>query len=310
MIDTVSFRWKGKRPFDHADETTQRVFVDHAKNKVLHRAYETYQRDTFRAQYLPDDRRATIEFSLPKFVFGSNSKNWININQSVHILNNYMSRQHQRQYYHARRVDIGFNVVYSDQAEADYIISAFKTAKPKRAHYAKLDHTTKSYQHSVFYPTRDYSVKVYNKGWEQKDQSLRNVLRFEATLRTQKLRTFAAGDYSYKPYYGVRFQDINLNAAHDWFIQFISDWVKRFGVKTGYKSYGAKGVYKLMQKLDELGKLDETLDGANVPYYTVSRYRKQSDNGWHLDDVIKNITFEPSNVVNQKLQLFYHSLKR
>lgn len=146
---------------------------------------------TYYPQNLSGDYNPLLiyEFSIPKFIYGTNIIPVYDIDQMVEVSNKRLGELESYPYFFPH-IDVcdGYltriDVVYNHRVGAeniDYYLRAF----PK-LHYPH--HKTQLFDSGVYFITKEFTTKFYAKEWESHDERAAGILRQEQTIHANKIK--------------------------------------------------------------------------------------------------------------------------
>lgn len=192
------------------------------------------------------------------------------------------------------RIDLGYCVDYGSYDEAKRHLDMYKNARPKG--FSANRYNPKQYKHSIFYNTKNWSVKIYNKGIEQKIDSLddteglHGVLRFEKTFRSNELLRLGMPRV---PYFGVPADQFDAGLVVDNLFQVFQGWDLQ--ALPFQKQPNFRAGMAAIKIVDDLGLLHQLEQAGSVSRSTMHRYRKKKENvTGKFSAEIKPATFVPS----------------
>lgn len=154
------------------------------------------------AAFCVDVRRNYVEFnvSLPKYYFGNNTVQLIDhyfddhyltfrnyefwdtksysfgcfvlvFNRFLSELNGYFSGEnsYRKRYIEIMRIDLCYNLVFRSESDALYYLTELKSVRRKK--FSPTANVQTNYHSGIYYPSKDFTVKVYAKGIEFKATS-------------------------------------------------------------------------------------------------------------------------------------------
>ena len=122
------------------------------------------------------------------------------------------------------RIDIAAVVMVEDiQTELKF----YREFKQRTARIGKYNH--QNYKDSVFYFSKEYAMKIYDKYKESKNILHKNLLRYEMTIRSSMLEKILKT--SKKPYYGIRSVDMDYKKIVDYFFDRFQNYAVKRKVK-------------------------------------------------------------------------------
>lgn len=169
-------------------------------------------RSLFRIFYDPGTDTIRVEASIPKLIFTNNFYNYYvnDSNACVSLIRNFASYFFTNGDFYVNRLDVGGLVTFRDPHAASLAVDSFRRSRLQGSRVKKFKH--QNYEESVFYSSKNYSVKIYNKGLEFGRDNSKNFLDFDllSTLRFEK--TYRAGSWKKLcPTKSVVWEDINDN---------------------------------------------------------------------------------------------------
>jgi len=312
MIDTVRLtgygqfykfkmdyeRFIGYRRKDGTEKITDQV-VENKKGKYV-------------ARYSPSTDIMHVEFNLSKLLFERNVYNYA---QNVGLLKTLLS--HAAAYFFSggdcfvSRVDIGGVTTYADNNEAYNVLNSMRHARPTGSRITKFKH--QNYSDSVFYYTKNWSIKIYNKGVESgelkempqfKEFKLHDTLRFEKTYRFNEFARLgkSKGVNSVTPYFGVPLRDFDLGVIFDDFYSVFRNW--DFVANGTIKRVGKRGVQACLAAMDAKGILSEAEAERVVSSRSMRRYRVAKQ---QMPDFNPRIVFQ-NNLSNKMLHKLNYAI--
>lgn len=165
MIDTIRFtgparyyrfnysyeKFQGFRRADGEERITQ-VMVEDIKG--VHRVFYTLSTDTI-----------VVELNPQKLMFGDNVYNY---EKNTAILNDFVRLvggvYFDSSDYYVSRVDLGSVTTFPSVEDSKMALERFRSARLDGARIGRFKQ--QNYKDSVFYPSRNFSVKIYRKGVE------------------------------------------------------------------------------------------------------------------------------------------------
>lgn len=271
MVDTICFvgnpihaRWD----FDLEKYTAwKRKDGTEVLTEVLYK-----KTDNYRVFYSPSYNRARVECNLGKILF---KKNIFNYEKNSNILNLLCRRLgdffFQPHSYYISRCDIGAVRVFADNLAAARVIEGFRNARPEGSRLTKFKH--QNYADSVFYYTKNWSIKVYNKGAEMRKNKEDTTEADDRTIRFEK--TYRTGEFERlgmqkTPTYGVHIDSFDIAHLVDDFFNVFTKWEQK---QAGTIVRG-KGVLGCLAILDNLGHIDDAVANGVVSRSSLSRYNR------------------------------------
>jgi hypothetical protein len=172
------------------------------------------------------------------------------------------------------RIDIGGVFTYDSRTTCRAALEKFRATRIEGSRSEKFKH--QSYKDAVFYSTRNWSVKIYNKGVEMKISEndtfypfdLLSTLRFEKTYRFRELERLGMPVEAYK---GVHKNNLNTQSILNNFFETFRSWEFNSTPWLTEK----KGVIGLLSVIDSAGALSEVETMKTVSHSSFWRYRKE-----------------------------------
>lgn len=167
----------------------------------------------------------TVELSVPKLLFGHNGLNYLvgEYKMMENLINNIGNYFFKGNWY-ISRIDIAAVVMVEDiQTELKF----YREFKQRTARIGKYNH--QNYKDSVFYFSKEYAMKIYDKYKESKNILHKNLLRYEMTIRSSMLEKILKT--SKKPYYGIRSVDMDYKKIVDYFFDRFQNYAVKRKVK-------------------------------------------------------------------------------
>jgi len=236
------------------------------------------------ARYSPSEDIMRVEFNIGKLIF--ENYNVYNYEKNPAVLLALLQKFGQYFFgnnpFYVARIDIGGVCTYPNTDTATNTLNRMRSARPPGARINKFKH--QNYSDSVFYYSKNWSIKIYNKGIELKESKelpsfsafdLHSTLRFEKTYRFNELNRLGRpfGRNKVTPNMGILFKDFDLRLVMDDFFQVFQDW-DFVASGTIEKDSGLRGVVALLGALDAKGALSEVEAAGVVSQSSMYRYRK------------------------------------
>lgn len=285
MVDTLRLSGKSGSFRFSATATKYYTFRNHDGEKdTIPMVQMDTNNDNYRVFYSPAYDRYDVEFNLAKVLFGNN---WHNYALNPHDIGQ-LVRACARHFFgdtrvYLGRIDLGFVQQFADYTEAQNTLETFRKTRPKGIR--KLKAKNQFYEHSIFFPSQNYSIKIYNKGAEQKvgrigdaDSWLWKVLRFEKTYRFREIERLGM---LAKPFWGIDIDDMDYSVLTKDLHKIFDDW-ERLTNPCISKLSGLMGA---VAAIDGLGKLNELEAAGILKRSTLSRYRARK-----YDDLLPDYT--------------------
>jgi len=256
----------------------------------------------YRVHYAPSTGMVSVEFNPHKLIFTDNIYNY---EKDPLVLGRFISTC--ANYFFAggdcyvSRCDIGGVSVFDSPFVAAQTLESYRSTRPEGARVNKFKH--QNYATSVFYSSKNWSVKVYNKGTEMKLPSgldtvsgmpMLSTLRFEKTFRFNEMKRLGM---TVKPYYGVHLNDFSIGILLDNFFEVFTKWDFQ---KTPYMT-DVKGSIGLLSVLDNMGQLSEVESVGIVSRSTMFRYKKKKK---LRADFVPTLSFEKNLPVDLQNKWF------
>lgn len=258
----------------------------------------------FRAMYYPASNSMDVEINIHKTMFGFNVYNYAS---SAGILNS-LVRNFAYYFYrpssdiYVTRCDIGGVSTFKDVAESYQVLEKYRRCKFPGARIGKW--RMQNYPDSVWYDTRHWSIKIYNKGKELgeladdfKEFDLFSTLRFEKTYRFREMGRLGM---NIKAHYGVNLEEFDTDILLKDFFGLISGWEL---AQTPYLTDN-KGAMGLLSVIDKLGYLSEIHAFSTVSRSTIHRYNKLKKAD--VPEFQQNVVF-PFNLPPEKLSILNYA---
>jgi len=282
MIDTIRFR--GPSTAARFDFKMEKYYVfrnsdselEYIPLTLIENKKDEKKRSIYRLFFSPSTDTLEVELSLPKALFGSNSFNYTNsvldLNQIIrHVGDFFFSRNN----YYVTRVDLG-HVFYSESdAAKKRLIDSFRHSRLPGAYARSFKH--QNYADSVFYKTKNWSIKVYDKYAETvhlygEDEAKKmlpnpNIVRMEKTYRMNEFKRLGLHVEAYK---GCFIDEFDISILFDDYFTTFENWDKTTKVYNTDK----KGALGLLNIIDNAGLLSEIENSGVVHRQTIYRYRK------------------------------------
>jgi len=279
MLDTI--RLTGSSLSSNMDFEVTKYFSYHNKRTGIEKTAVVHltqgKNSPYRAFFDPNYNTLTVELNPHKILFGYNVYNYSQhpntINHLVHSVANCFFSSGDC---FISRADLGGVVTYENPGRALEVLEQYRRAKIEGARVAKYRH--QNYTDSVFYYSKNWSAKVYNKGIElfNKAEQPEGSIPFDtySTLRFEK--TYRSGEFERigmkkQPYKGVHIDDFDFVAWYADFRDFFTGWQHQ---ATPYFTT-EKGMKGLLSVVDQLGHLNDVAAMGVVSRTTVYRYRKE-----------------------------------
>jgi len=285
----------------------------------------------------PGAGKVTVQLNPHKILFGLNIFNYeenpVWLHQLVRHCANYFFGNSDC---YVSRLDIGGVVTYKNQTEAIKVLERFRGTRVPGGSLKKYRH--QNYADSVFYWSRHWSIKIYNKGVEMgctpdmteaqlekagttnekilADRSpagfdLLATLRYEKTYRFRELERIgslpyqkahpqhkAVTDMPVKPNWGVHIDDLRMDLIMYDFKNIFEKW--DFAASESLHPGELKGVHTLLYALDKLGKLSELESLKAVSTSTMGRYRKKKRENPEFEPFVKFVNNLDTKSLNNK----------
>lgn len=167
----------------------------------------------------------TVELSVPKLLFGENGLNYLvgeykEMQTLVENIGNFFFKGN----WYISRIDIGA-VVMVDDVKTE--LKFYREFKQRTARVSKYNH--QNYADSVFYFSKEYAMKIYDKYKESKNEKHKNLLRYEMTIRSSMLEKIL--DEKKKPYYGIRSDKMDYKKIVDYYFERFENFAVKKTVK-------------------------------------------------------------------------------
>jgi len=282
MIDTI--RFEGKSLYYKFDLSYEK-FVGYRKKtdkgvtveKIQQLAVED-RKGYYRVYYNPNNQQVSVELNIQKLIF--KKYNHYNYEKEPHILltliRHFGSYFFANDDYYISRIDLGTVATYENSTEAALVLDKYRYSKPKGARSGKW--RFQNFGTSVFYPTKNYSIKVYNKGAEYSHNNvpkegfpidLDSTLRFEKTYRIGEMKRIGLQT---RPYMGCHIQSFELD-------KLIKDYYHVFDTWTLFTNpvkfdNDMKGQMLMISVMDSQGILEELIDKGVVKKTSAFKYKK------------------------------------
>lgn len=270
MIDTLRLTGSGKHYRFKPSYSKYTVFKRDGKPEYI-QGIQLEQTGNYRCFYSPSHDNATVEFNASKIIFRDNWTNYANnsiaIDTIIRVFSEYFFF---RRTCYIARIDLGFVQDFMTEERANEVLEMFRGARFPGARKAKF--LNQAYDGSVFYSTRNWAVKIYNKGREQKmpqGHPLRSVLRYEKTYRFNELKRIGM---PVTPTKGVLVRDFDSTAILTEFWQLWTGWDLQ---AKPYQVSGLKGSAALLQVIEQSGLLGVLETQNSVSRSTIWRYKKK-----------------------------------
>lgn len=167
----------------------------------------------------------TIELSVPKLLFGENGLNYlVGEYRKMETLVNNIGEFFFNGSFYISRIDIGA-VVMVDDIKTE--LKFYREFKQRTSRISKYNH--QNYADSVFYFSKEYAMKIYDKYKESKNEKHRNLLRYEMTIRSAMLEKIL--DEKKKPYYGIRSDKMDYKKIVDYYFERFQNYAVKKTVK-------------------------------------------------------------------------------
>lgn len=167
----------------------------------------------------------TVELSVPKLLFGENGLNYlVGEYQKMQTLVENIGNFFFKGDFYISRIDIGA-VVMVDDVKTE--LKFYREFKQRTARVSKYNH--QNYADSVFYFSKEYAMKIYDKYKESKNEKHKNLLRYEMTIRSSMLEKILSEKK--KPYYGIRCDKMDYKKIVDYYFERFQNYAVRKTVK-------------------------------------------------------------------------------
>jgi hypothetical protein len=198
----------------------KRYFTDFASGKTYSRGYSGFVKSHhYNAAFYINTDADWVEFnvSLPKYYFGTNvlqlvdhynDKNYLHFRNNEFwnckqvafkafrlILNRFLTGElmglldGKKQFIELRRIDFCFNLVFRTKSDAQYYLNELKSVRRKK--FSTTSAVQTNYYSGLYFPSRDYTVKVYHKGTEFKKHDFNKIKKRYGRDVAQKLGSLA-----------------------------------------------------------------------------------------------------------------------
>lgn len=173
----------------------KRYYIDYASGNSYSEGYRGFVKSSnYECAYYINYHRDYVEFnlSLPKYYFGNNlaqlvdhlhdknhfayrSLDFWELNDShfkwlSKVFNHFMITELNysgvKELIEIVRIDFCYNLVFSNKEDAFYYLGELRTIKRKR--FSETSTAITNYNSGVYFPSKDYTVKIYHKGTEFK----------------------------------------------------------------------------------------------------------------------------------------------
>lgn len=271
MVDTLVL----KGPVDNFRQSWDySLFQGYKRRGKVEKVTKVMVKDSpeYRAWYYPGSEYIKVEFSLPKLIFGTNSVNYATnqnlLNRLVGCAGNSFFTGGS---YFVARCDLGYINYYPDYATASAVVDTFRNTRLPGARKNSYKH--QNYPDSVFYKSANWSIKIYNKGLEQKikphmkNAYLLGALRVEKTYRFREMERLGM---TVAKTLGVPISVFRPWALYDDFQGVINSWCRQLPNRIN----GLSGALGLLSVIDQAGLLSEVEANGITSRSTLHRYKK------------------------------------
>jgi len=314
MVDTVVLF--GRFDFNKfMPDFTQIVsYRNHKKNTENIPVFQYQNRKgLYVARYYQATNEISVQFNIPKVIFGTNALNYessfVRLDNLIACFGSYFFPSGD---YYVSRIDIGGVVTYPDKISADAVIERFRYAKLPRARTRSYKH--QNYESSVFYSTRNWSFKCYNKGAELRhtkefDMVSQSVVwdldctvRVEKTFRFNEMKRLG---YEVTPRKGVFIENFTTEYLLQDFIDTLQDWSL---TATPWLNEH-KGVKGLVSIIDQQGLLSEAYASGKISKSTYYRYIREKKAAAQAPKDFKDVFYlDGKKNLPENLKLLDHCL--
>lgn len=283
MIDTLRISGSGlhyKFSTDYSRFTGFRKKTPEGTTSEKIDFVQVWKTDHFRCFYYPSIDKMDVELNVQKTIFkGLNHYNYesnaYNLYALIGLFGNCFFNNFE---FYINRCDIGSVSAYQDAKEAGDVLEKYRHARPARARVGKW--RLQNFPDSVFYPTDNYSIKIYNKGREMiyrgespdivSKMGLDRTLRFEKTYRTGEFERLGMKK---RPYYGIHYSVFKMeNVLNDYF-DYFSNW--EFLTESLPENPGFTGSMALLALVEKRQELDMAEARKYVSRSTLHRFKQK-----------------------------------
>jgi len=285
----------------HDGELGDMVVLNQFSNTKTHRYF-----------YDPVQKKFSIEANASKLIYGDNWTNWGGDAHSLvapllsiarHFYSSFDSCE-------VSRLDLGFVQDFGSAKAAAAVLESFRRSRPPRVRTVKAATQMHSYKDSIFLPTRNWSIKIYNKGAEQrvteycKDAYLSGVLRFEKTYRSGEIARLHRAD---NKAFGILEDDkrvyideLQPQLLIDDFFSTFQNWERMTWATDDGQM---KNSSALLARLEQLGENMQLVENSGmVSRSTMYRYRAKKKTLLPLNPPA--VEFKPAQGWKSKLDAF------
>jgi len=295
MLDTISIVSEQDN-YRFPIAKAQYVIDYHDTNKK-YLLTQTYINENYRVFHDLNRNAVRIEASIPKIIFGHNGLNYIEpknhnlIKLYIDLFAKFFFKDTSTVY--INRIDIA-SVQYFDNPAKQ--IETYKQFKLQNQRLTKFNH--QNYKSSVFYFSKNFSTKIYDKFIESKDESHRGLLRFEKSYRLgylKKCKMLA------KPYFGVSLSALKIEVLINDFLETFQKWTSKTVVANPTRN-GLMGTLETL-RVENIQLLQELVIKGIISDSTIKRLNRIPENYYlqkdftidvklNLEDNLKRTTFE------------------
>lgn len=277
MIDTIVLIAQSS---NYIFPKNQAKFLLEYSDRQVPRSYwmtEAYISQDKKIRVFHDINREQIrlECSIPKLIFGNNSINYIertNVASALELIK-ILIKQFFKQYkeVYINRIDISAMQEYESIDEKRLHLEAYRVNKPINVRLKKFTH--QNYADSIFYYSKNYSIKIYDKHKETpiNDCYLDNskMLRFEKSYRRGEMQKLKLLTY---PFLGCKIGDFDLNVLVNDFERVFTNWEMKKQVIDCPKK-GLLGVIKVL-KFENPELYRQIISSGKISDSTIKRTNK------------------------------------
>lgn len=295
MIDTIRFKGMQTRYNFTADYSR---FIGYRRKDGTEKVVEVCveKNEHYQVFLNPNEGTVTVQCNPHKSIFGINAfnyeKNPVLLKQFVRLVASYFFDNGDCW---VSRIDIGGVTTYEDIDKAKSVIERFRGTRVPGGSIKKYRH--QNYPSSVFYWSRHWSIKIYNKGveigYKEEDEikkrspngfDLLKTVRYEKTYRFRELERVGSLPYQkinpdhkkytdmpVKPNWGIYIDDLQMDLILFDFEEIFKKW--DFAASDSVEAGSLKGLNALLHVVDKKGALSEAESMGYISRSSLQRYR-------------------------------------